>query len=80
MKKTEESLKRLKKGKMTTFSLFGSSAKDDEGRDEERIRTQMMIDVEGFGRDAENLGVRLNSSDAFRSLKDMVHAPFTEGK
>ena len=32
MKKTEESLRRLKKGKKATYSLFGSSKGDDDGR------------------------------------------------
>jgi hypothetical protein len=76
MKKTEESLRRLKKGKKATFSLFGSSsaAKDDEGRDEERIRTQMVQDVAAFGKDAESLGVSLKKSESYSALKDMVNA------
>ena len=76
MKKTEESLRRLKKGKKTTFSLFGTSnlAKDEDSRDEERIRTQMMLDVEAFGKDAELLGVPLGTSESYNALKDMVHA------
>lgn len=75
MKKTEESLRRLKKGKKTTFSLFGTSntAKDDEGRDEERIRTQMIHDVNAFGKDAESLGVSLEKSESYRALTDMVN-------
>ncbi|KAK2463244.1 hypothetical protein APHAL10511_004899 [Amanita phalloides] len=75
MKKTEESLKRLKKGKKSTFSVFGSAAsgKDDEGRDEERIRAQMIIDVEAFGQDAILLGVQPNYHDSYKSLKELVH-------
>lgn len=74
MRKTEESLRRLKKGKKAAFSLFGSSttSKDEEGRDEERIRTQMILDVEAFGKDAELLGVDLDS-EAYKALKDMVY-------
>lgn len=76
MKKTEESLRRLKKGKKATFSLFGTSnpGKDDEGRDEERIRTQMIHDVDAFGKDAQSLGVELDSSESYQALKDMVYA------
>ena len=76
MKKTEESLRRLKKGKKSTFSLFGAShaGRDEEGREEERIRTQMILDVEAFGKDAESLGVNVVASDAFEALNDMVHA------
>uniref|UniRef100_D8QCD3 Conserved oligomeric Golgi complex subunit 2 n=1 Tax=Schizophyllum commune (strain H4-8 / FGSC 9210) TaxID=578458 RepID=D8QCD3_SCHCM len=73
MRKTEESLRRLKKGRKTTFSLFGGGAKDDEGRDEERIRTQMILDVEAFGREGEALGVDVGQSAAFRMLDEMVH-------
>ncbi|KAI4519958.1 COG complex component [Schizophyllum commune Loenen D] len=73
MRKTEESLRRLKKGRKTTFSLFGGGAKDDEGRDEERIRTQMILDVEAFGREGEALGVEVGQSAAFRMLDEMVH-------
>ncbi|KAG5735120.1 Conserved oligomeric Golgi complex subunit 2 [Termitomyces sp. T112] len=74
MKKTEESLRRLKKGKKTTFSLFGSSnaGKDDDCRDEERIRIQMILDVDAFGRDGESLGVVLQNCEAYDTLRDMV--------
>ncbi|KAJ6586972.1 COG complex component [Mycena vulgaris] len=74
MKKTEDSLRRLKKGKKSTFSLFGGSTKEDDGQDEERIRTQMILDVEAFGKDGQLLGVSLDESDSFKSLKEMVHA------
>lgn len=74
MKKTEDSLKRLKKGKKSTFSLFGNTNKDDEGRDEERIRNQMILDVEAFGREAQSLGVALEGNESYRNLVDMVHA------
>ncbi|KAJ7132766.1 COG complex component [Mycena crocata] len=74
MKKTEDSLRRLKKGKKSTFSLFGGSTKDDDGKDEERIRTQMILDVEAFGKDGQLLGVSLDQSESFKSLNEMVHA------
>ncbi|KIM75524.1 hypothetical protein PILCRDRAFT_827237 [Piloderma croceum F 1598] len=76
MKKTEESLRRLKKGQKSTFSLFGGSntAKDNDRRDEERTRTQMILDVNAFSKDAESLGVDVLASDVFQSLHTMVHA------
>ncbi|KAJ7703146.1 oligomeric golgi complex component, COG2-domain-containing protein [Mycena rosella] len=74
MKKTEDSLRRLKKGKKSTFSLFGGSTKEDDGQDEERIRTQMILDVEAFGKDGQLLGVSLDESDSFKSLQEMVRA------
>ncbi|KAK0212634.1 COG complex component [Desarmillaria ectypa] len=80
MKKTEESLRRLKRGRKPTFSLFGSSTAgaDDEAKDEERIRTQMILDVEAFGKDAESIGVKLDSSESYRVLSTLVQAVDSE--
>jgi hypothetical protein len=81
MKKTEESLRRLKKGKRSAFSLFGSASasKDDDSRaDEEKIRIQMILDVDAFGKDAESLGVSVNESSTFRALKELANAPLTD--
>lgn len=76
MKKTEESLKRLRKTKKPTYSLFGGggSTTEDDGRDEERIRAQMILDVEAFGKDARSLGVAVDDNEHFKQLKDMVYA------
>lgn len=77
MKKTEDSLKRLKKGKKPAFSLFGgssSSAKEaEEGKDEERIWRQMMLDVEGLGREARALGVDIEG-EGFGALRRIASA------
>ena len=79
MKKTEESLRRLKKGKKTGFSLFGSGSNPvDDGRDEERIRHQMTLDVEAFGKDAIALGVDIEECQAFVQLEENVHAAWIE--
>ncbi|EGN99740.1 hypothetical protein SERLA73DRAFT_72536 [Serpula lacrymans var. lacrymans S7.3] len=82
MKKTEESLKRLKKGKKATFSLFSSASagKDDDGRDEERIRTQMILDVEAFAKDGESMGVDVHSLESFKSLDDLVHSGLIDAR
>lgn len=75
MKKTEESLKRLKKGKKSTFSLFGNTSNvNEEAKDEERIRNQMILDVEAFGKDGESLKVDVASNTHFAVLKEMVYA------
>lgn len=80
MKKTEESLRRLKKGKKSTFSLFGSSsAKEDDSRDEERILAQMVLDVDAFGKDAESLGVDISRSNSFKMLEGLVHTNLADG-
>jgi len=79
MKKTEESLRRLKKGKKTGFSLFSSgSTPADDGKDEERIRHQMALDVEAFGKDATALGVDVEECQAFVQLEENVRAAWIE--
>ena len=79
MKKTEESLRRLKKGKKTGFSLFSSgSTQADDGKDEERIRHQMALDVEAFGKDAVALGVDIEGCQSFVQLKESVRAAWIE--
>jgi conserved oligomeric Golgi complex subunit 2 len=80
MRKKEESLRKLKKGKKPAFSLFGGTPKEDEGRDEERIRQQMVLDVEAFGRDAETLGVDVQGSANFKSLHEIAIAPLNDGE
>lgn len=75
MKKTEEGLKRLKKGKKSTFSLFGNAPNlNNEAKDEERIRTQMILDVEAFGKDGESLQVEVDTNKHFIALKEIVYA------
>ncbi|KAI0029977.1 COG complex component [Vararia minispora EC-137] len=79
LKKTEESLRRLKKGKKSTFSLFGgANTQHDDNRDEERIRMQMILDVKAFGKDAAALGVDVENSASFRALDELVHASFAD--
>ncbi|RPD78692.1 COG complex component [Lentinus tigrinus ALCF2SS1-7] len=79
MKKTEESLRRLKKGKKSTYSLFGSSSREDDGRaDEEKIRTQMILDVDAFGREAQSLGVAVQENATYRSLVEMARSSLTD--
>lgn len=80
MKKTEESLRRLKKGKKSTLSIFGSAtAGKDDGKDEERIRAQMILDVEAFKTEGEALGVEMQSVDSFIILDQMVRAELVDG-
>ncbi|KAG8931546.1 hypothetical protein FRC02_002534 [Tulasnella sp. 418] len=71
MKKTEDSLRRYKKGKKSAFSLFGggSSRDEEEGKDEDRVRAQMGLDVEALGQDALAMGVDVENNEAFKTLK-----------
>ncbi|KAH8991106.1 COG complex component [Lactarius hatsudake] len=78
MRKKEESLRKLKKGKKAPFSLFGGGPKEEDGRDEERIRQQMALDVEAFGKDAETLGVDVQGSVSFKSLLEIAIAPLND--
>ncbi|KAH9986002.1 COG complex component [Russula compacta] len=80
MRKKEESLRKLKKGKKPAFSLFGGVPKEDDGRDEERIRQQMVLDVEAFGTDAKTLGVDVQGSAGFKSLHEIAIAPLSDGE
>ncbi|KAF7304568.1 Conserved oligomeric Golgi complex subunit 2-like [Mycena chlorophos] len=62
------------KGRRQRPSYSGGGAKEDDGRrDEERIRQQMIIDVEAFGKDAQLLGVALEKSQCYAKLAEMVH-------
>ena len=75
MKKIEEPLKRLRKNKKTPFSLFGSSGTaSDEGKDEERIHSQMILDVNAFGKEGLALQVNVDENPYFLTLKEMVYA------
>jgi hypothetical protein len=75
IKKAEEPLKRLKKKTRPSYSLFGTSPNvNDDAKDEERIRCQMILDVQSFGKDAQSLGVDIDSNSHFASLKEIVYA------
>ncbi|QRV79502.1 conserved oligomeric Golgi complex subunit 2 [Ceratobasidium sp. AG-Ba] len=71
MKQAEQSLRRVKR--VPTFSLFGGKSAADEERDEERIRAQMMRDVEALGDEARSLGLGLaeivERSEGYKELK-----------
>ncbi|ESK97090.1 conserved oligomeric golgi complex subunit 2-like [Moniliophthora roreri MCA 2997] len=75
IKKAEESLSRFKKGQKKTFSLFGSREDENQqSRDEERIRVQITLDVEAFEKDARSLGAKLEESQSFKALSELVIA------
>lgn len=67
IKKTEDSLKRLKKGKQSTFGgLLGG--REDSISDEDKIRLQCYYDIEAYGKDLAASGIQ----DVH------AYAPFTE--
>ncbi len=81
MRKTEESLRRLKKGKKSGFSLFGggTTSHDVDSHDEERVRTQLILDVNALGKDAESLGVHVQNNDLYKTLNHLVHTSPSDG-
>jgi hypothetical protein len=73
VRESEEKLARLRKGKKTAFSLFGSSASAaDEAKDAARIRAQMELDVLAFSEEASALGVDVACSAALQGLMRAV--------
>ncbi|KAH9071546.1 hypothetical protein EDB83DRAFT_2364583 [Lactarius deliciosus] len=65
-------------GEKAPFSLFGGGPKEEDGRDEERIKQQMVLDVKAFGKDAETLGVDVQGSVSFKSLPEIAIAPLND--
>ena len=73
MRKNDNALRKLKKGARTGF--FGSlstNTQDDASKDEERVRAQMILDVERLGKDAEAFGVVLDNAPAYVSLVSLA--------
>lgn len=66
VQKTEDLLRRHRKGKKSTFSLFGSSSNASTAtieEEEERFKQQMLVDIRALGNAAESLGVKLNEDE-----------------
>lgn len=72
-------MRRVRKGKKSTFSLFGSS--NDQSltaeEEDERFKKQMLVDVEALGKDAEALGVTVDAKGqegvpGWVGLKDVI--------
>ncbi|KIY73086.1 COG complex component [Cylindrobasidium torrendii FP15055 ss-10] len=72
LKKIEDPLRRLKKNKKPAFSLFGNANPGKEEEDDERIKSQMILDVDSFGKDAHALGVPVESNETFKALHGLV--------
>jgi hypothetical protein len=77
VRKTEDLLRRHRKSKKNTFSLFGGGGggKEDVEGEEERFRKQMMVDAEGLRRDAEALGVDVGISQGYKELVEVINRP-----
>jgi hypothetical protein len=76
VRKTEDLLRRHRRSKKNTFSLFGSSttsASPDLENEEERFRRQMVADIEAFATDAQGLGVDVSAVEGWKELRDVVN-------
>lgn len=77
VRKSDESLRKIRKSRKTPFSLFGGSsagskAASEEAKDEDNIKLQILLDVEGLRKDAESMGVKVKESKAWVELKGVV--------
>lgn len=79
VRKTEDLLRRHRKGKKTTFSLFGSGSSNASAgssvEEEERFKTQMLTDIEALGRDARTLGIDVDEMSGWTALKEVASSP-----
>jgi hypothetical protein len=65
----------LKKNARTGFSLFGAAgqgAQDDQARDDERVRAQVIMDVERLGHEAQVFGIALSEIPAYQALRELA--------
>ncbi|XP_013396594.1 conserved oligomeric Golgi complex subunit 2-like [Lingula anatina] len=69
VKKMEDSLKRLKRSKTTPN--FGSNQGPS---DDDKIRLQIALDVDEFGKQIENLGICKDAIEAYKKLHDLVES------
>ncbi|ORX91112.1 COG complex component [Basidiobolus meristosporus CBS 931.73] len=81
LQRTEESLKRLKKGKRTgtalASSLFSSSGAASTLSDEDKIRLQLLLDVKRYQQELAKLGVPLEKIQDLDELRNTV-SPYQE--
>ncbi len=76
VRKTEDLLRRHRKGKKNTFSLFGSSVSSsaaDVAEEEERFKRQMVVDIEALAKDARSLGVTIETLPGWTELQVVVN-------
>lgn len=71
-KKTEDSYRWYKKGRQALpfFGRGATGAEEGASTDEDRVKMQMQLDVQTLGKDAESLGVDVEGSEAFGSLRN----------
>lgn len=78
VRKTEDLLRRHRKGRKSGFSLFGSGGGDennDDGDEEGRFDAQMRLDIETLGKEAKTFSVEVGELQAWHDLKDAMDNP-----
>lgn len=82
VRKTEDLLRRHRKGKKTGFSLFGSGAAQQPTQsveaEEERFKAQMTTDIDALAREANGLGVDATSVEGWTALRQVVESPVVD--
>jgi hypothetical protein len=83
MRQNEASLRRLKRGKKATFPLFGgggsSVASSDDNADEERMKSQLLLNITALGEDAKRLGVDVDNHDGLKRLYELASTRYDDG-
>lgn len=74
VKKTEDLLRRHRKGKKSAFSLFGGASTNDDG-EEERFTAQMLVDVKALAEVAEKVGVNAEELTSYREIWEVLRHP-----
>lgn len=72
VKKTEDLLRRHRKGKKNTFSLFGSAAATSDDNDEQRFTEQMLADIQALGTEARRIGVRAEDLPSYKEALNVI--------
>ncbi|GAB5586853.1 hypothetical protein Unana1_01753 [Umbelopsis nana] len=76
LKKTEESLRKLKKGRkggaMGSSLLIGTASTEASMSDEDKIRLQVFLDVKGYGQQLVKAGHDINTFAPYCNLFDIV--------
>lgn len=76
VRKTEDLLRRHRKTKKSTFSLFSTSAASpDPDNEEERFKRQMLADIDALASDVRSLGVKVDDLAGWKELREVVTRP-----
>ncbi|RZF40632.1 hypothetical protein LSTR_LSTR007515 [Laodelphax striatellus] len=72
VQKTEESLRRLKKIRERSSSAAADAVERNAGRDDDKIRLQLHLDVNSYCQQVESLNIERHEIDQLQSLLNLV--------